>query len=109
MGLFSKSNKKDSFANVQAELDELKERVRVLDNHAGVGLWQAVLHQGDAMHAQSRWTWSPEFRRLVGFHSEQEFPDLATSWSDRLHPEDVEPTFAKFGAHLSDRSGRTPY
>ena len=49
------------------------------------------------------------FARLAGFQSELEFPNLATSWSDRLHPEDVEPTFAKFGAHLSDRSGRTPY
>jgi methyl-accepting chemotaxis protein len=108
MALFS-SSKKNALASLQNELDELKERVRVLDNHAGVGLWQAVLHQGDAMHPQSRWTWSPEFRRLVGFQSEKDFPDVATSWSDRLHPEDSEATFGAFGAHLADRSGRTPY
>ena len=109
MGLFSRASKKSALSRVQAELDELKERVGVLDHHAGVGLWQAVLHQGDAMHPESRWTWSPEFRRLVGFQSERDFPDVVTSWSDRLHPEDVEPTFAKFGAHLADLSGRTPY
>jgi methyl-accepting chemotaxis protein len=109
MGLFSSAAKKKVLLNLQSQFCELQDRVRVLDNHAGVGLWQAVLHQGDAMHALSRWTWSPEFRRLAGFQSELEFPNVATSWSDRLHPEDVEPTFAKFGAHLSDRSGRTPY
>jgi len=109
MSLFSGSDKAKALLRLQGELDEVKERMRVLDNFAGVGLWQAVLHQGDAMHPQSRWTWSPEFRRLVGFKTESEFPDLATSWSDRLHPDDVEPTFAKFGAHLADRTGRTPY
>jgi methyl-accepting chemotaxis protein len=31
------------------------------------------------------------------------------SWSDRLHPDDVAPTFAAFNHHLQDRSGRTRY
>jgi len=109
MSLFSGSETKKTLARLKGELEEAHERMRVLDNFAGVGLWQAVLHQGDPMHAKSRWTWSPEFRRLVGFTSESEFPDVVSSWSDRLHPEDVEPTFAKFGAHLGDASGRTPY
>ena len=42
----------------------------VLGKHSGVGLWDAILHNGDAMHPQSRWTWSPEFRRLCGFAGE---------------------------------------
>ncbi|HEY1943277.1 MAG TPA: PAS domain-containing methyl-accepting chemotaxis protein [Roseiarcus sp.] len=66
-------------------------------------------HQGDPAHSQSRWNFSPEFRRLVGFQNEREFPDVMSSWSDRLHPEDAQPTFAAFAAHLADRSGRTPY
>ena len=32
-----------------------------------------------------------------------------TSWSDRLHPEDVDPTFAAFNGCLDDHSGRTGY
>src|ERR1700748_3485944 len=72
----------------------------VLDRHSGVGLWDAILYNGDAMHAKSRWTWSAEFRRLCGFTGEADFPNVVQSWSDRLHPEDVEPTFAAFGAAL---------
>ena len=109
MIFFSGMGKKSALSRVQAELHELKERQAVLDNHAGVGLWQAVIYQGDPMHPNSRWTWSPEFRRLLGFQSEREFPDVVNSWSDRLHKEDYDPTFAKFSAHLSDRSGRTGY
>ncbi len=72
-----------------------------LSRHAGVGLWDAILFEGDAMHAKARWTWSAEFRRLCGFSSQAEFPDVVQSWSDRLHPEDAPPTFAAFGASLA--------
>ena len=77
----------------------------ILSRHAGVGLWDAVLHEGDAMHPQSRWTWSAEFRRLCGYDTEAEFPDIVQSWSDRLHPDDAAPTFAAFGASLATGQG----
>ncbi|MCF8479392.1 MAG: PAS domain-containing protein [Rhodospirillum sp.] len=91
------------------EQREDAERQALLDAHAGVGLWDALLYEGDAAHEKSQWRWSPEFRRLVGFDSESSFPDLMTSWSDRLHPEDVDNTFAKFGACLNDKTGRIGY
>ena len=76
------------------------EWLSVLDSRCGVGLWDAILHEGDAMHAKSRWTWSSEFRRLLGFRDAAEFPDVVQSWSERLHPEDAAPTFAAFGRAL---------
>jgi len=83
----------------------------LLNRYAGVGLWNALLHEGDPMHPKSSWTWSPEFRRLLGFDPNDTvgFPDVVGSWADRLHPEDVDPTFAAFGACLNDASGRTGY
>ncbi|CAO3449928.1 hypothetical protein [Azospirillum argentinense] len=92
-----------------AELAELTEALDLYGNHAGVGLWDAVFHNGDPAHPQSRWTWSGQFRRLLGFEGEQDFPNLMTSWSDRLHPDDSARTFASFGAFLADASGRTPF
>lgn len=83
----------------------------LLGKHAGVGLWDAVLVDGDPMHARSQWRWSDEFRRLIGFdHGDRTgFPDVVGSWADRLHPEDAPPTFNAFMACLNDRSGRTGY
>jgi hypothetical protein len=92
-----------------AQLINEKELLDLLAHHAGVGLWDAVLHDGDPMHAKSRWRWSPEFRRLLGFGSAAEFPKTVNAWADRLHPEDSSGTFEKFGACLADRSGRTGY
>ena len=90
---------------------EPDERMLLLSRYAGVGLWDAVLHDGDPMHLESRWHWSEEFRRLLGFDQDDRsgFPDVVGSWADRLHPDDAAATFAAFGACLSDRSGRTGY
>ncbi len=91
--------------------DGSKEELELLGRHAGVGLWDAVFHNGDPMHAQSRWHWSPEFRRLLGFDRDdvKGFPEVVGSWADRLHPDDAKPTFDAFAACLNDRSGRTGY
>ena len=96
-------------ARVTAELKEVKERSDVLDNASGVGLWQAVLYNADALDPQSKWLWSPEFRRLIGYSSEAEFPNVCQSWSDKLHPDDAPGTFAAFGGHLGDRTGNARY
>ena len=96
--------------DVHAERDQA-ERAALLDRNAGVGLWDALFHDGDPMHPKSRWRWSEEFRRLIGFDQggTAGFPDVVGSWADRLHPEDAQPTFQAFGACLNDRSGRTGY
>lgn len=96
-------------ARVKAELAEVKERSDVLDNACGVGLWAAVLYNADALDPRSKWQWSPEFRRLIGYSNEGEFPNVCQSWSDKLHPDDVPATFAAFGGHLTDKSGNARY
>ncbi|KAF0225422.1 MAG: chemotaxis sensory transducer [Rhodospirillaceae bacterium] len=90
-------------ARDQAELLDL------LDRYAGVGLWDARIHDGNPLHQQSQWRWSAEFRRLLGFASAAEFPDTVRSWAERLHPEDADATFAAFGACLEDITGKTGY
>ena len=61
------------------------------------------------MHARARWSWSAEFRRLCGFSSEAEFPDVVQSWSDRLHPDDVDKTFSAFLGALNGTAGSDKY
>ena len=104
MQLFSKKSPSGS-ATDQAEVMSL------LSRYSGVGLWDAVLHEADPMHARSQWRWSDEFRRLLGFaHGDTVgFPNVVGSWADRLHPEDAGPTFDAFGACLNDQTGRTGY
>jgi hypothetical protein len=85
------------------------ELLDVLGNHCGVGLWDAVLVNEDALHAKSQWTWTNEFRRLLGFRGEADFPNVCQSWSDKLHPDDAARTFAAFNEALQKKSGNSLY
>ncbi len=107
--MFFSERKTGEIDRLKKQLADLKERSELLDQACGIGLWEAVLHDADALHPNSVWTWSPEFRRLIGYTSEADFPNVCRSWSDKLHPDDVEPTFAAFAAHLTDKTGAARY
>lgn len=94
-----------------AEMHSINEVMDLLSRHAGVGLWDAVLHEAGPMHPHSRWRWSDEFRRLLGFeHGDRtHFPDTVESWTGRLHPDDAGPTLDALNACLDDRSGGSGY
>ena len=109
MSFWTGHNESQELEKLKEELSAIRERVELLDTSCGVGLWQAVLHNTDAFDPKSVWTWSPEYRRLLGYSSEVDFPNVCQAWSDKLHPEDVAPTFAAFTAHLKDRSGASRY
>ena len=53
--------------------------VNLWGSSAGVGLWDVELHNADPLSPRSRWTWSAEFRRLLGFSSVDDFPDVVGS------------------------------
>jgi methyl-accepting chemotaxis protein len=57
------------------------------------------------LHPKARWTWSAEFRRICGYRTEAEYPNVVQSWSDRLHPDDAPATFAAFGATCASGVG----
>jgi methyl-accepting chemotaxis protein len=107
--LTSKNARTQELEQLREEIMALRERAELLDTSCGVGLWQAVLHNQDAFDPRSVWTWSPEFRRLLGYSSEADFPNAYPSWADKLHPDDAAPTRAAFNATLNDKTGATRY
>ncbi|MDY1549430.1 methyl-accepting chemotaxis protein [Luteibacter sahnii] len=91
-----------------AALEALQARFDLVRRVSNDGLWDMEAIGGQVDASQPFW-WSDQFRRLLGFASEADFPNVLGSWSSRLHPDDVEPTLSAFSAHLADTSGRTPY
>lgn len=53
--------------------------------------------------------WSDTFRKLVGFDSEEEFPNKLESWSDRLHKNDKDFVLKAFWDTVNDTTGQTVY
>jgi len=70
-------------------------------------LWDMEVIAGDPVNPNNTFVWSEDFRRMLGFTSEIDFPNKLSSWSDRLHPEDKDMAIKAFANHMLDFSGRT--
>lgn len=102
---------KPNSAQSQAAADADASGVRLdLILQAGkMGLWDMIVDAGDPVSPKNAFTWTPEFRGMLGFSDENDFPNVLESWSNRLHPDHSERTLEAFAAHLNDYSGQTGY
>ena len=91
------------------ELETSAMRLQLLMKSIDIALWDMVVDQEDPTGENNAFWWSDEFRRMLGYTDEHDFPNKLSSWSDRLHPEDKAKTLQAFAAHIGDRSGLTPY
>ncbi|WP_408618219.1 PAS domain-containing protein [Celerinatantimonas sp. YJH-8] len=93
----------------QIELDKFIDRFELANEMLSDGLWDMEVVAGDPVNPNNPFWWSNQFRRLLGFENEQDFPNVLDSWASRLHPEDAEQSTQKFFKHLTDKTGKTPY
>ncbi|MDR2570080.1 MAG: PAS domain-containing protein, partial [Oscillospiraceae bacterium] len=92
------------------ELNELHmTKMELMIKSAGIGLWDMEVIKNDPINPANVFNWSDEFRQMIGFTDENDFPNVLSSWSDRLHPDDKEYTLKAFKKHLTDRTGKIPY
>ena len=98
-----------------SRIEEEKDR-RIIEEQA------ATLDTIHEMLGSGKWTmdfdktgmmtqvmWSNEFRRMVGYHGVDDFPDALESWSDLLHPDDKEHVLREFNETISDYTGQKTY
>ena len=72
--------------NEAASLDTIHEML-------GSGKWTMDFDESGVMTSVN---WSNEFRRMLGYQDQEEFPDVLESWSDLLHPDDKERVLKEF-------------
>lgn len=73
------------------------------------GLWDMIVDAGNPVSPKNAFTWTQEFRSMLGFSDESDFPNVLESWSNRLHPDHHGSTLEAFAAHLTDTTGETVY
>lgn len=71
-------------------------------------LWEMHVVDGDLLNPKNRLWWSPQFIRLLGFDSVEEFPERLESWASRLHPDDQQNSFKQFSDYMADLSTTCP-
>jgi CheY-like chemotaxis protein len=84
-------------------------KYRLISDALGIALWDMDIVDGDPVNPNNRFIWSHKFRAMLGFEDDNDFPNILSSWSERLHPDDKERVLSAFEAHLADKSGKTPY
>lgn len=109
--LYDIHDKKVKEAELEAILTRFELINKALTNDAELSdaPWDMSVIAGDPVNPNNEFWWSPQFRKLLEFNDERDFPNILSSWSDRLHPEDKDRTLTAFAAHLNDHSGRIPY
>lgn len=93
----------------QHEYDVTMTRFNLSREMLNDGLWDLQIINGDPLNQKNVFWWSPQFRKLLGFETVEEFPDVIDSWASRLHPDDSQYTLDAFIKHLNDHSGATGY
>ena len=74
-----------------------------------IGLWDIEVVRGGPSGSPYAFTCSDEFRGMLGFSDENDFPNRLESWSDLIHPDDIDMVFEAFDGHLLDKTGNTHY
>jgi len=74
-----------------------------------IGLWDIEIMDGDPASPDNHFHWSDEFRQMLGFSDENDFPNTGDSWSERIHPDDKNEVLEAFERHVLDNTGKTPY
>jgi len=74
-----------------------------------IGLWDMEIEKRDPLNPDNPFIYSDEFRYMLGYSDEADFPNTINSWIDLIHPEDKDSTIKAFTDHLSDKTGETPY
>ncbi|MCL2628435.1 MAG: ATP-binding protein [Oscillospiraceae bacterium] len=78
-------------------------------NSAKIGLWDLEILRNDPFAPSNPNIYSDEFRHLLGYTDENDFPNILSSWADLLHADDKRRVFDAFVAHLYDKTGKTPF
>lgn len=99
----------DIVAEEKKHRKELEIEVATLQNiheALGSGAWKLTYdEQGKMTSCQ----WSDKMRHMLGFTSEEDFPNLFEVWMNRLHPEDREYTLREYRDTVQDYSNQKTF
>lgn len=74
--------------NNERDLDISTKRHNAIDSILDEGSWSMNVVDGDIANPENPFWYSEQFRKLLGFHGEHDFPNTSNSYSDRIHDED---------------------
>lgn len=99
----------ERYLSLENEMQSRITEYNLMFDASSDGLWYMHVPKDEDIGIDTTFMWSQNFRKLLGYSDENDFPNVLGSWSQKLHPEDHDPTFAKFAESIGDKTGQTPY
>ena len=88
------------------QLNKETNAMQIIHSVLDSGPWRIIFDEnGNILEC----TWSDTFRKLLGFNSDDDFPNTLKAWSDRLHKSDKDAVLKAFWDTVNDTSGNTVY
>ena len=103
------------FIDITEQMEQSKkleietQRHDAIDGTLSEGSWSMNVIGRDPSNSANPFWWSQQFRHLLGYQDERDFPNVLNSWSDSLHPDDKQAALDAFSNHVGDYSGKTPF
>ncbi len=90
------------------DLDISTKRHDAIDSILNEGSWSMNVMNGDIANLENPFWYSEQFRRLLGFHDEQDFPNSPDTYSSRIHDEDRKNVMEQILHYVKSASQHTP-
>lgn len=91
---------------VLKQLEHETAALRMVNELFSSSMWSMEFNELGEM---IRVNWSDEFRAMLGYQNEADFPNTLESWSDLLHEEDKEHVLQEFYGAIADYTGKKTY
>ena len=108
--MYEQRHERETLAAERAKALEMLKReqtsMNILHEMLHSGLWSMDFNERGEM---TDVFWSAEFRRMLGYESEEDFPNVLESWSDLLPDDDRERVLKEYNDTVSDYTGQKTY
>lgn len=107
-GILLRQEKEDGerIRSAYVQIEREQTAMEMIHAAMGSGLWSMEFDKNARMISC---TWSEVFRNMLGYQSEEEFPNKLESWSDLLYGEDKERVMKEFWDTVHDYSGEKTF
>ena len=103
------SEREMELVRVQQSNDLQLKKIDAVVKATKIGLWDVTIVDNSPVNSGNVFTWSDEFRYMLGYKNKTDFPNTFESWDDKLHPDDREDAHKAITEHLADTAGKIPY
>ncbi len=94
--------------NNAVELDMSTKKHDAIDSILNEGSWSMNVVDGDIKNPENQFWYSEQFRKLLGFHNEQDFPNVPDSYSNLIHEEDRNRVMEEIFNYVESGTPQTP-